>query len=116
MPVGLTDSVEETDQVLDDRGHLLGGLPAGVRLVALDRRRSVDHPHLQGLVAATALGDPELDPGAGLDRGHTLGQGIRTQVDIGAVLLGDEPETLLGVEPLHAASGHGLTSRSRTDF
>ena len=114
VAVGLADAVEQPDQVLDDRGHLVG-LPAlGVRLVALDRDGLVDDPDLERLVAAAALGDPELHAGAGLDRGHALGQGIRAQVDVGAVLLGQEPEALLGVEPLHLACGHGLTSRSLT--
>ena len=43
----------------------------------------------------------------GLSAGGAVGQGVAAHVDVGAVLLGQEPEALLGVEPLHLASGHG---------
>ena len=41
-----------------------GVLALGVGLVALHRDGLVEDPDLQRLVAAAALGDPELDPGA----------------------------------------------------
>ncbi len=68
VAVGLTDAVEEPDEVLDDRDHLLGllALRAGA-LVARDRRGRVEDPHLERLVAAPPLGDAELDAGAGLE-------------------------------------------------
>ncbi len=74
VAVGLADAVEEADQVLDDRGHLLGRLAARVRLVAHDRRRGVEHADLERLVAAAALGDAELHAGARLERAQPGGR------------------------------------------
>ena len=115
VAVGLADAVEQPDQVLDDRDHLLGLLAPGRGLVARDRRGRVEDADLQRLVAAPALGDAELDAGAGLERGHALGQRVGAHVDVGAVLLRQEAESLLRVVPLHLASGHGpdLSSHAR---
>ena len=87
VAVGLADAVEQPDQVLDDRAHLLGLLAPGRGLVARDRRGRVEEPDLQRLVAAAALGDAELDAGAGLQRGHALGERVGAHVDVGPVLL-----------------------------
>jgi hypothetical protein len=108
VPIGLAHVVEEPDQVLDDRSHLVGLLAARGRLVAADRGGCVEHLHLECLVAAAPLRDPELDAGSRLERGGSLGKGFGAHVDVRAVLLGEEPEALLGVVPLHLASGHGL--------
>ena len=95
------------------RSSTIGAISSGFlrwacRLVARHRGRRVEDADLEGLVAAATLGDAELDAGAGLERGDPVGQRVGVHVDVGAVLLGQEAEALLGVEPLHLASGHGL--------
>ena len=107
VAVALTDAVEQRDQVLDDRDHLLGPLAARVGLVAGDGGLRLEHPHLERLLTAPALGDPELHPGAGLQRGGALRQRLGAHVDVVPALLGEEAESLLGVVPLHLASRHG---------
>jgi len=104
--VGLPHAVEQPDRVLDDRHHLLGGLATGVRLVALHRLRGIDEPDLQRLVAPASLGDAELDAGTVLEGRDALGERVGVHVDVGPVLLGQEPEPLRRVEPLHLAAGH----------
>ena len=115
VAVALADAVEEPDEVLDDRGHLLGLLAARVGLVARDRGRGLEHAHLQRLVAATTLGDAELDPGARLDVGAALGQRVGVHVDVGPAVLRQEPEALRRgrtTSPCHSAL-HLPLSRNR---
>ena len=107
VAVPLADPVEQADQVLDDPDHLLRLLAARVLLGARDRGGRLEDAHLEGLLTAPALGDPELDPGARLEGRGPLGERLRAHVDVGAVLLRQEAESLLGVVPLHLASGHG---------
>ena len=105
--VALLDALEHLDEVLDDADHRLGLLALGVALVAGDRGGGVEDAHLEGLVAAPALGDAELDLGAGLERRGALGQRVGVDVDVRPVLLRQEAEALVDVEPLHLATGHG---------
>ena len=74
----------------------------------------VEHLHLVGLLALAAREDAELDPGAGLERGDALGQRRGADVDVVAVLAGEEAEALLGVVPLDLSGGHrtGLSAQS----
>src|SRR5262249_22321626 len=74
-----------------------------------DARRPSDRADVLRLRALRALGDVELDllvlveglVALGLD-----GRVVHEDV-VAAVLLRDEAETLLGVEPLHGALSHG---------
>ena len=72
-PVALLDALEQPDQVLDDADHLLGLLALGLPTVLGHRRWGVQHLHLVGLLALATREDPELDPGAGLECGDSLG-------------------------------------------
>ena len=85
--VALLDALEHLDEVLDDADHRLGLLALGVALVAGDRGGGVEDAHLEGLVAAPALRDAELDLGAGLERRGALGQRVGVHVDVRPVLL-----------------------------
>ncbi len=100
------DAVEQLDQVLDDDGHLLGILALRLCNGARHRRQWVEHAQRQRLLAATALGDPELDPGAGLEGRYTSRQRGLVNEDVAALVLGEEAEALLRVVPLHLAAGH----------
>jgi hypothetical protein len=69
-----------------------------------------DRPDVLGLRALLALGDIELDPlvliEAAVARrvdGRVVDENVGT-----AAIWGDETETLLAVEPLHAALSHSL--------
>src|SRR4051795_1219798 len=97
MTVGLLDAFEQPDQGLDARDHVLGLLAVGRALVRRDRRSRLEDAHLQRLVATSALGDPELDPGARLERGHPGRQRGGVDVDVCALLTGEEAEALLRV-------------------
>src|SRR4051812_40813961 len=85
-PVALLDALEQPDQVLDDADHLLGLLALGLAAVLGHRRWGVQHLHLVRLLALATREDPELDPGAGLERGDSLGQRGGADVDVVPVL------------------------------
>ena len=105
VPVRLTDAVQQANQVLNDRDHLLGLLAPCLGLVAGHRDRRVQNPHLECLVTPPSLRDAELHARPGLQR-DALGQRVGADVDIRAVGLGQEPEPLVRVVPLHLARRH----------
>ena len=84
--VALLDAFEQPDQVLDDADHVLGLLALGVATVLADRRRGVEDLDLVGLLALATRQDPELDARPGLERGDSLGQRRRADVDVVPVL------------------------------
>jgi hypothetical protein len=61
----------------------------------------------QRLLAALALGDAELHPLAGLERGEAGRERRGVDEDVAAVVLREEAEALLGVVPLDLAGRHG---------
>src|SRR5580765_1060059 len=98
--------VEQPDDVLDDHDHLVGRLAVAHLLVDRNARRRVEDAHGEGLGAATAVGDPELDARAALERRDASGERARRHEDVAALVVGDEPEALLLVEELDLACGH----------
>ena len=71
-----------------------------------DRRRRVQQPHGQCLRPPTTVRDSELDALTGFQAGHPGRQGRRTDVDVLAPVLCDEPEALLRVVPLDLSGRH----------
>src|SRR5690606_30605204 len=94
--------VEQLDEVLDDRDHVLGRLALGAR----HRRRRVEHRHRERLLAATAVGDAELHPRARARRRGARRHRGRVEEDLTAVVGRDETEAAVGVEELDLAGGH----------
>jgi len=102
VAVVVAETVQQADQVLDDDGHVLGRLAPGLD----DRRGRVEHAHLQRLVAAAALHDPELHPRARAQRRGPRGHRVGADEDVAALLGREEAETLVGVVPLDLACWH----------
>src|SRR5665647_396661 len=96
-------AVEELDHVLHDDRHRLGrGAVLGSDR-GNDRWSRVKHTQGQRLRAAPALNHAELDSRAALEGRDAGGQGIRVQEHVGAVVVAEEAEALLGVVPLDFA-------------
>ena len=76
------DALEQPDQVLDDADHLVGLLALGVRRFrAPTAARRAPGPG-SAWSPLRPCSDAELDPGAGLERGDSLGQRRGADVDV----------------------------------
>ena len=62
--------------------------------------------------AAIPSGHAELDARAGLEGREAVGQRRLVDEDLAAVVPAEEPESLVGVEPLDLARGHGTPHAS----
>src|SRR5439155_24957443 len=92
----------------DQVTHRKGPAPKWERALVRRSDRSGDGPDVRGLGALLALGEVELDllvllqvPVARARDGAEMHEHVGA-----AVVLGDEAEPLLGVEPLHGACAH----------
>ena len=84
---------------------------AGLRVARTTEGTEIEHPYRERLHPLAPGHDAELDPGPGLEIGHAFRQHITVDEDLLALVVGEEAEALLRVEPLHLARGHGVTYR-----
>src|SRR6187431_2744960 len=90
------DVVEELHEVFEDDRHVVGGLASTLG----ETDGSLEDADGEGLKAALAVGDAELEPGALFGCRSSGGQGRGVQEDVLAVITRDEAEALLlVVEP-----------------
>src|SRR6185312_9346145 len=97
------DAVEKLHEVFDDHGHVIRW-PA-VQLG--EARRSLEKSHRKRLRTTLAIGDAELELGAGLHRSDPGWQRRGVQEDLLAIIRTDEAEALLVVVKFDLAGGHG---------
>src|SRR4029450_119145 len=91
--VAVTDAIEHLDQILDDHRHLLRRL--AMRLG--EGGRNLQDVYRKGLLSLTTLDNAELDSLASLQAGHSGRQRIGADIDVTALVLGQEAEALFGV-------------------
>src|SRR5215211_9258929 len=101
-PVGVADTVQHLDQVLDDHRHLFWRLAVGLG----QRRRGLNQPQRERLFSAATLDHAELDLLAGLQRAHASRECRGANVHIAPVILGQKAEALFGVVKPHPAYRH----------
>src|ERR1019366_2352610 len=100
--VGVGHAVKQFDQILDEYGHLLGVLAAGLG----DRRRRLESSDLERLGTPAAFSHSELHALARPQHRSLRLQGLRVHEDLAAVVAGEKTEPFVGVIPLDLASRH----------
>src|SRR5215211_7989226 len=105
-PIAVANSVEHLDQILDDHRHLLWRL--AMRLG--QRGRYFHDVHRKCLFSLAPFDNTELDSLTSLQARHPWRQRVGADIDVAAIILGQEAEALFGVVKPHLANRHVQTS------